>query len=182
MATQQNYMQWRRRRQVETERIDRGLKSGWRFLDGSDVRLMGGLRRVEEEKRPGLFGSSYLKSKVIALNPNTIKDSAVLWASSAIHEAIHGVQGGDEEPALRREFRLLGRIYKDGGDLRDRGLVSESVRAAIIAMKQRVRDVPAEKRKGDRDLLVGFGFSERAADLIMQHGGAGNGREEEVRP
>jgi len=167
MAYAGAFGRWIRKVKVATRRLVRGMQSAWPFYEAPEISIMHRLKAVNEEKRPNLYGSSFLRSKVISLNPKTLGSDALMWATSAIHEAEHGIYGGDEGPATAREFKFLGKVYKRSINTSNKGLAAKSIKAAMVAMKQRKRMVEVGRRKSDKALLMRSGFSERAANFIM---------------
>jgi len=167
MAYSGSFGRWIQKVRVASRRLVRGMQAAWPLYEAPEISIMHRLKAVKEEARPNLYGSSFLRSKVIALNPKTLGSDAIMWATSAVHEAEHGIYGGDEGPATAREFKFLGKLYKRSVNTGKKGVAAKAVKAAMIAMKQRKRMVEASRRKSDKALLMKSGFSERAAQFIM---------------
>lgn len=166
--TRASFARWVRRTKIGSKRILSGMRRAWRLFEDPEISLMNKVRRVEEETRPGLYGSARIGSKVIKLNPKTLRGSGLMWATSALHEAEHGAnsRSGEDAPT-RREFNFLGKVYKRAINTGRKALATEAVKGAMIAMRQRKRMVEAPKLVSDLDLLKRSGFSERASQLIM---------------
>jgi len=166
--TRESFARWVRSTKIGNKRLMSGMRRAWPLYEDPEITLMNKVKAVEEETRPGLYGSSVIGSRIINLNPKTLRGSALMWATSAIHEAEHGVNkaSGEEEPT-RREFNFLGKVYKRAINTKRRGLATEAVKGAMIAMRQRKRMVEAPKRTGDFELLKRSGFSDRAAQIIV---------------
>jgi len=163
-----SFNNWLRKTKVMTKNLSRGMGLAWPYYDPGEIKFMRGIRKVEEEKRDGLYGSSVLRSKVIALNPKVLRRDGLMWATSALHEAEHGINGTDEGPATTREFNFLGKVYKDCMRRRDRSGATKAMKAAIIAMRQRKRMCEPKVKKDDHNLLTRYGFSDKAASTIME--------------
>jgi hypothetical protein len=162
-----SFANWVRKTKIGTKRLFNGMKNSWGLYDVPEIALMNKVKELKEETRDGLYGSSVVGSRVIALNPKTLGGSQVMWATSALHEAEHGVNKAEtEEAPTRREFMFLGKLYKRGVNMKRRVLAQAALKGAVIAMRQRKRMVEAKDRGDDVMLLKRVGFSDRAATFI----------------
>jgi len=167
MATLSNFREYSKKVRMKSPKIKRGMKFAWPWYENRDLAIMEKLKAINEEKRSGLYGSAYLRSKVINLNPVTLGRDGMMWATSALHEAEHGVNGAGEDGAIKREFSFLGRYYKRAIATGQKGVAQRTLKAAAIAMRQRKRMVSDKARSGDKDLLLRSGFSDKASDFLL---------------
>ena len=162
------FKKWANRVRFGTNKVKRGMKWSYPFYEKPERDLMDKIKAVNEERRPGIYGASILGSKVIKLNPTTLGDDKLMWATTAVHEAEHGVNGVLEGGATEREFRFLGRVYKNAVQSKNRVMAKRALKAAAIAMNQRKRMVDDKYKKDDKQLLMDYGFSEKAANVLME--------------
>jgi len=167
MASKVTFNKWAKKAEFETDKVKKGVMSGWPFYERREVRQVSKVEKVFETSRGDVFGMSLLKSKTLALNPRNLGKNMLLWATTLLHESVHAVQGGREKSALDAEWKFLGQTFKRAISLKNRDLARNSVRLAIIANKQRERDVPPGLRENDHRFLVQAGFPENVARVIL---------------
>ena len=168
MTYSESFNNWAKRVKWATKRLRSGVASGWKLYDSPEISRVKNIKAVGVETRPGILGSSLVGSRTIKLNPTLLKNNAMMWATTLIHETEHALGKASEEEPTRAEFKLLGRIYKKAVSIKSSLWAREAIRGGMIAMKQRKRMVNKDRLSNDRQLLLKSGFSEKATQLIME--------------
>jgi len=167
MASQASFKKWANKVKFDNSRIKSGMSKGWSLLERPQIKQITPVTAVHQTNRGDVFGMAMLGSNEFFLNPKNLGKNPLLWAATALHESVHAVNGEGEKEALDAEFKFLGSTFKKAVSLKNRELARQSVRMAIIANRQRERDVSPEARRGDLGLLTRSGFTESAARVIL---------------
>jgi hypothetical protein len=171
MASKQGYEKWLAKVTVASQIIKKYMRRGWRYMNGSDTGLLMELKEVKaDDKREGVYGYSMRGSNIITLSPKALGNNDMLWATSALHEAMHANRNADERGALGKEFEFLGRQYSRGLDIGNAGLMKNAVRLGIIAERQWENDVSSKDGEEHAADLEKLGFSREAARTILSEG------------
>lgn len=177
------YGDWARRVDLP-ESLRQGFSDVYPTISAADRSLMRQLRRVTLTDREGVLGLARLHSRIIAINPDSLRKvgNKPIWhAAVGLHEAVHAVRGMGEHEATQIEQRYAGNRFGEATLRYDRQLMNDAFRIAAMAQGQREIDVRNRERRNDFEFLSGTGFTPRMARKILAIGSrVGNRMRESV--
>lgn len=158
------------------EMLSPEVESGYQRLTASQAGLAQGLREVldiTEFSNDGLdtsliLGLAILGKRRVWLNSSLLRSSArgeLFWGSVLIHETVHAVLSGEEEPATREELAYAGYNFAKSLITMDRALTDAATLVALSAYWYRIET--QSDRPTDVDAMVTFGFTRRLAQQII---------------